>query len=157
MPTNLKNPGTYILLPKLSQNTCIKIGRKGEINFASGTYAYVGSALGPGGLGSRLKRHASGKTSKHWHIDYLLAYTKIFGALVIENNIRHECLWASFLAENFVSSVSGFGATDCKCDSHLFYLGRSASNAIKLIQDNLQAQFIASDSFPAGKSAEPNV
>lgn len=81
---NLKSPGTYILLLELKRKSSdIKIGRKLEVSLEPGLYSYVGSALGPGGLVTRLRRHASKSSIKHWHIDYLLPYTKIIGALVI--------------------------------------------------------------------------
>jgi len=65
---------TYVLILRLKRNRKIRIGRsKGSspILFRAGYYAYVGSAFGPGGLKSRVKRHLRMDKKTVWHIDYL--------------------------------------------------------------------------------------
>ena len=56
----------------------IKVGSLGVMDFASGFYSYTGSARGSGGL-KRVDRHilvSEGiKTTRRWHIDYLLPHT----------------------------------------------------------------------------------
>ena len=130
MSLNLKSPGTYILLLKLTECQNLTIGRSRSVQFEAGLYVYVGSALGPGGLAARLGRHArsnlaSDGVRKHWHIDYLLPHVDLLGALVIADRKRYECQWAAWVAQVSEASVDGFGASDCKCRGHLFYLGNS--------------------------------
>ena len=59
----------------------------------------------------------------HWHIDYLTsskAFKKI-GVKIFESAGKEkECELASELMKKY-SPVKGFGCSDCKCASHLFY------------------------------------
>ncbi len=105
----------------------VRIGRKGEVNFESGYYAYVGSALS--GLKNRLKRHLNSSKKKRWHIDYLLEKAKIEGFFVwlSRNNIEDKI--ACKLIRKF-EYVNGFGSSDSKCRSHLFY----SDNKQKLVK-----------------------
>lgn len=118
--------GTYILLVELSVPTTIEVGKLGKPAFDAGIYAYIGSALGPGGLASRLRRYEGRPTRTHWHIDYLLAAAEIIGALYRTDEGRHECAWASWVGNRAQNSVPGFGSSDCRCTSHLFFLGDNA-------------------------------
>ena len=115
--------GTYLLLADCRAPKTIPIGRLGPVHFDTGVYAYVGSAHGPGGLAARLGRHIAGSGRKHWHIDYLLAHTKIIGALYKVGATRHECSWAVWARKNLKGEIAGFGASDCACESHLFFFG----------------------------------
>lgn len=126
MSVTLRRPGTYILLIEISRRSQIAIGRNLRPVFEPGLYAYVGSALGPGGLAARLKRHAAGAGRRHWHIDYLMPHGNLLGALVRADGKRRECAWAARLAKASQSRVDGFGASDCRCGSHLFCLGRTS-------------------------------
>jgi Uri superfamily endonuclease len=103
-------PGTYMLLLILPNRSDIEIGRTRRVGLEPGLYCYVGSALGPGGLAARLRRHAYAGERKHWHVDYLLPYAQLVGALVIEDRRRHECIWASWMGRVADSCVDGFGA-----------------------------------------------
>ncbi len=49
--------GSYILILHLNRPERIAVGKLGKCSFPAGYYTYVGSALGPGGLASRLKHH----------------------------------------------------------------------------------------------------
>ena len=56
--------GTYLLFIYISED--IIIDRKGEkLDLERGFYFYAGSAFGPGGLSSRLHRHARKQKKKH--------------------------------------------------------------------------------------------
>ena len=139
-----KTPGTYLLLLELERQCAIQIGRSRQIDFAPGLYCYVGSALGPGGLRARLSHHVSPSPRKHWHIDYLLIHARITGALVIESSERIECKVASWIAGAAETCVSGFGASDCHCKSHLFLI-RSDFSALAFIgqaEAKVNARFI---------------
>ena len=109
--------GSYILIINLQKNREIQIGKLGKISFKSGYYAYVGSALN--GLEQRVNRHLRKSKKKHWHIDYFLEYADIVDVFYKENNKKEECKVAKLLSK--LSSVDGFGCSDCNCNSHLFY------------------------------------
>jgi Uri superfamily endonuclease len=96
----------------------ITVGRLGTIRFACGYYVYVGSALG--GLRSRLNRHLRTGKKPHWHIDYLLEKAALDAIITGESPEKTECTIALALARQF-ESVPGFGASDCRCRSHLFF------------------------------------
>ena len=121
--------GTYVLALWLDAPHEISVGRLGRFEFPSGWYLYVGSARGPGGLQARLQRHwrrlASGKRA-HWHVDYLREHAIWGGAWARCSKRRLECVWADVLRRRSDASTvaRGFGASDCRCRSHLV---RSAS------------------------------
>ena len=110
--------GTYVLLVNISHPLGVTIGKLGSIDFKEGAYAYVGSALG--GLEARVERHAREEKRMHWHVDYLLVRAPIVDVVYGESDERKECAVARRLAERF-QNVRGFGASDCGCESHLFY------------------------------------
>ena len=103
---------------KISHPLGVTVGKLGTIDFKIGSYAYVGSALG--GLEARVGRHAREEKRMHWHVDYLLVRAPIVDVIYGEGDERKECVVARGLAERF-QSVRGFGASDCGCESHLFY------------------------------------
>jgi Uri superfamily endonuclease len=117
-------PGTYALLITLDRSRNICIGRRGRFRFPAGFYLYLGSALGPGGLGGRLERHFRAEKRLHWHIDYLLHTTgaHITQVWVMKGTVRHECNWACAAQQLPEASivVPRFGSSDCGCASHLF-------------------------------------
>jgi Uri superfamily endonuclease len=110
--------GSYVLVLELPEKQTIPVGSLGVIDFASGYYAYVGSALSS--LESRINRHLRRKKKPHWHIDYLLQKASISAIVTCRINERIECNIARALSHRF-KSVPGFGSSDCKCRSHLFY------------------------------------
>ena len=110
--------GSYLLLIEIENDTTITVGKLGEIAFIKGFYVYVGSALN--GLEQRIQRHLRVTKKIHWHIDYLLNYAKITDVFYKENNTREECFIAKKFDKKF-TSIPGFGCSDCKCKSHLFY------------------------------------
>jgi Uri superfamily endonuclease len=110
--------GSYILLIRLPEGQTINAGSVPDNYFPSGYYAYVGSAMG--GLKSRLNRHLKKDKRPHWHIDYLLQKASISGIILCQAEERVECLIAQALSHQF-DSIPGFGSSDCKCRSHLFF------------------------------------
>jgi Uri superfamily endonuclease len=138
------SPGTYILLLELAEGREIAFGRHRQaIHLADGGYCYVGSALGPGGLAARLKRHASVTKRIHWHIDYLLAHANLSGAIVAADVQRLECEWARWVARRADTCVEGIGASDCSCRGHLFFLGTPTETArlVRAAADELHGRF----------------
>jgi Uri superfamily endonuclease len=119
--------GTYALALWLAQPATIAVGRLGEFTFPAGYYLYVGSALGPGGLKARLARHLRRQASDkriHWHIDYLRERAAWVGAWAQASARRLECRWAAAVLRRPGAQVvaPGFGASDCRCRSHLVHL-----------------------------------
>ena len=111
--------GSYILILKLPERQEKMIGKLGRITFAAGFYAYVGSALN--GLEARLYRHLREDKKRHWHIDYLLhSETSITEIIVSPGVEKTECLLSQALASR-LTHVPGFGCSDCRCDSHLYF------------------------------------
>ena len=109
--------GSYILLVKLAEGERIAVGKRGDVYFPSGYYAYVGSALR--GIESRIRRHLSRSKRLYWHIDYLLERASIIDVSTCEVEGRTECAIAQALGSQ-CDSIAGFGCSDCHCRSHLF-------------------------------------
>jgi len=110
--------GCYILIIELNTPTDIPIGRRGIYSFKEGYLAYIGSALN--GLEPRIGRHLRKEKKLHWHIDYLLQHTELRRAIYAETDKKQECLISKeFL--NTLEPVPGFGCSDCRCLTHLFY------------------------------------
>ena len=110
--------GSYILLITLPQQEIIKAGSRKAAPFPGGYYAYVGSAMG--GFKARLGHHLKESSKPHWHIDYLLQRASIDSIILCESEERVECAIARALSAQF-KSIPGFGASDCRCRSHLFF------------------------------------
>lgn len=119
-------PGSYVLILHLAQATKITIGKLGTFDFASGWYAYAGSAMGPGGLAARLAYHHRRNKTSHWHIDYLLSHADLVEIWWAVDNKRKECVWASALRSipGARVPIANFGASDCHCLAHLVYFSQ---------------------------------
>lgn len=119
---NLSEKGIYCLIFE-NQACTLEVGKKGELSLPAGFHIYVGSALGPGGL-KRVARHVDFSRNKdrnpRWHVDYLHLNPsfRLVSAVCALTSTRLECELASRIGGD---SISGFGCTDCKCSSHLFY------------------------------------
>jgi len=110
--------GSYILLLHLTETQSIAVGRLGNLHFPQGHYAYVGSAMG--GFRARVNRHLKPAEKRHWHIDYLRDRAYISGIILCPTEQRTECAFAQGLGQQ-LDCISGFGASDCRCRSHLFF------------------------------------
>ena len=115
--------GTYALVLSVPEPLRLAIGALGEHRLGEGGYAYVGSALGPGGF-ARVDRHrrvAGGDhDARHWHVDHLTGHPKT--ALVGVERVageNRECAVADGLRRRGEVPVTGFGASDCDCPAHL--------------------------------------
>jgi Uri superfamily endonuclease len=118
------SPGSYVLVLRLHGSTQLDVGCLGAFTFPSGWYAYAGSARGPGGLASRVRRHIRTHKPHHWHIDFLRAHSEVVGVWYAEGTYRCECEWAEALLRLRGASPAavGFGASDCRCKTHLAHL-----------------------------------
>ncbi|MBT4492861.1 MAG: GIY-YIG nuclease family protein [Gammaproteobacteria bacterium] len=116
------NSGTYLLICPVDHSRHIRVGARGLLVFNVGYYLYVGSAFGPGGVRARVGRHRKRRKPKRWHIDYLTAYYKPEFALISYDENRLEHVWASCLEQQCnLDVIKGFGNSDCRCSSHLFF------------------------------------
>ena len=120
-------PGTYALVLCCASKARVRIGRLGTMQLQRGYYIYVGSALGPGGLRARIAHHQRLSPCPHWHIDYLRAHTRLHCVWLCYDGRRREHEWARAMrkVKGATIPLPGFGASDCRCSSHLFLLGRS--------------------------------
>lgn len=134
---------TYCLLIKLNNNERIRIGKLGELDFKKGYYIYIGSALNS--LEGRIKRHLRDEKKLFWHIDYLLASSNSIVKKVIfeKSSKKWECEIAREIAASGLA-INHFGCSDCKCNSHLFYIEKYEDaelyclNAIKKFRLNAE-------------------
>lgn len=94
----------------------VRSGRRFALK--KGAYVYVGSALN--GLEGRVGRHLGARKRLFWHIDYLLQLGKVRKVVLGETGTRLECAAARCLARILIA-VPGFGCSDCRCGSHLFW------------------------------------
>jgi Uri superfamily endonuclease len=141
MPDLPNEPGSYALFLKLSTSQELSVGRLGIGYFPTGSYVYLGSARGSGGLRARLKRHLRGASKHHWHIDSLRAVTQVQGYCYLKdqsspvNDLSVECLWSLKLTESpgIHPPLVGFGASDCRmgCAAHLFYLSEAETVSLE--------------------------
>jgi len=91
--------GSYLLIMELTRDKNIAVGALGIIHFKKGYYAYVGSAMNS--IEKRVERHLRKEKKLRWHME--------------------ECRIAKIFLSNGFSYVKNFGASDCNCESHLFY------------------------------------
>ncbi|MCK4240438.1 MAG: GIY-YIG nuclease family protein [Candidatus Atribacteria bacterium] len=117
-----KAEATYVLLIDVLKDFKTVVGRLGRVSFKKGNYIYIGSAKGY--LEARLRRHLKKDKKTFWHIDYLLKNrrTQISKIWVIPKSI--ECEIADVFNEETTCELlkKGFGSSDCKCLTHLFYI-----------------------------------
>jgi len=111
--------GCYVLVARIALGQEIGVGRLGTIRFNAGYYAYTGS--GRRSVEGRIARHLRRERKKlHWHIDYLLERAEITGVYIYTGDGISECSIARRMMP-LCSHVRGFGCSDCRCGSHLFY------------------------------------
>lgn len=118
--------GTYVLWFVLTEPVMLTVGRLGPRRFARGSYGYVGSAFGPGGLAARIGHHLRGAGRVHWHLDYLRSHVTAREVWCSAAAVELEHRWARTLAamRGATAPAAGFGATDCSCPTHLFAFPR---------------------------------
>ena len=76
-----RNSGIYVLIFHLSYEVTMTIGKRGELDFQSGWYGYVGS--GKPGVEARVR--------PHWHLDYLMHLGKPTTAIIGHTEESLEC------------------------------------------------------------------
>ncbi|MCL2032082.1 MAG: GIY-YIG nuclease family protein [Methanomassiliicoccaceae archaeon] len=112
--------GTYVLIFDLP-DIRVKVGALGMVDLKRGTYCYVGSAMN--GLDQRISRHLSENKKTHWHIDHLTKECCRIEAYEAVQPGMTECALVGIVEKNGgAGAVKGFGCSDCKCVTHLFFL-----------------------------------
>jgi len=112
--------GSYALILKNSSIQNIRVGRLGILNFREGFYAYTGSAMG--GLSRRVSHYLKEIERPFWHIDAIIPRFKLTALWLFPSNTRQECQIAQlFSQETGATPIRGFGSSDCRCFTHLFY------------------------------------
>lgn len=116
-------PGTYALILHCHTAGEQTVGALGNVRTEVGFYIYVGSALGPGGIRGRVARHLREAKKAHWHIDYLRRTMPVAAVWYAETASVQEHHWALAIDawSQTEKPVPGFGASDCRCASHLFF------------------------------------
>ena len=114
--------GVYVLIIQVDKDADVNVGALGKLTFEKGLYAYVGSAQT--NLEKRIRRHFRKEKRKFWHVDYLLdnAAAKITTVFFKNADKSEECETAKIINERG-RAISGFGCSDCNCNSHLFRIG----------------------------------
>lgn len=121
-----RKTGTYALILYLADGREIRVGKLGRYLFPAGHYIYVGSAFGSGGLAGRLSHHlkpAPRLNRLHWHIDYLRLQASIKQIWYSLESRYREHDWAELMRQLPGASipVPRFGASDCRCLTHLIH------------------------------------
>lgn len=133
-------PGTYVLVLDVPSQIELIVGALGRFVLPPGRYAYVGSALGPGGLRGRLGRHLRQSRRSHWHVDYLLATASLAQVIAAAGTERLECRWVRMLVQLSGAwvPIPGFGSSDCveACPAHL--VGLPADAELSFLQSGSQ-------------------
>jgi Uri superfamily endonuclease len=116
-------PGAYLLIMHSAQICNIQVGNLGLMEVKPGIYIYTGSAFGPGGLRGRISHHLKVAERPRWHIDYLRKTVEPVEVWFSPEK-RLEHVWGSCLAirSEVEIPIPRFGASDCRCLTHLFYL-----------------------------------
>jgi Uri superfamily endonuclease len=115
--------GTYTLILSSSIEKPVNVGKLGTLLLKPGFYVYVGSAFGPGGLKARIRHHLKLSSRPHWHLDYLSPTLRLCEIWYTYDQIHREHQWAEVHAQTRGARMPlpGFGSSDCRCPSHLFF------------------------------------
>ena len=116
-------PGAYALMLRFSKRLENVVGKLGVLAAQPSHYIYVGSARRPGGLDARVGRHCRPEKPLRWHVDYLRSVAQIDEVWYATGRAHRECRWARVLGSMPGASVplARFGASDCRCRSHLLF------------------------------------
>jgi Uri superfamily endonuclease len=120
--------GSCALVLQCPRGGRIEAGALGELEVVPGFYLYQGSAFGPGGIRARCLRHWRGGRPR-WHMDYLRPLCRLELVWFTHELHNREHEWTGLLAALPEARLpfSGFGASDCRCVSHLVWLPRPPS------------------------------
>ena len=135
--------GTYALIFQANQAFAREVGRLGNFVGDAGSYIYVGSAFGPGGVYTRVSHHLKLSSNPHWHLDYIRPFLKPIAVCYSYCATRHEHQWATTIGDmdDVEIPMHKFGASDCSCRTHLFYFRKISKTSIlqQALQNTLQS------------------
>jgi sugar fermentation stimulation protein A len=115
-----RSRGSYLLVLENNRMKKVAVGSLGEVRLPPGFYVYVGSGMGS--LAARAARHYRRSKKHFWHIDYLSPeHMKPVKLFVIRRSDRIEPALADRLKAISSMGVGGFGSSDSRADSHLFF------------------------------------
>jgi len=115
----VKDRGSYLLVLKWKKERSLQVGHLKRARFSKGYYVYVGSAMKH--LSARVARHVRRQKPLHWHIDYLTQEAESVVPIPVRSSQRLECDMAEALSAIMEQGPAGFGSSDCKCPTHLFW------------------------------------
>jgi sugar fermentation stimulation protein A len=127
--------GAYLLVLKNEGDESIRVGRR-DIYFYEGYYIYCGSAMN--GLAKRIERHFLREKKLRWNIDYISARMQPIKAFGILSNEKIEC-WLSKELSAIFDAFDNFGASDCRCETHLYY---SRTTPLRKIEEFLRRRLL---------------
>ncbi len=130
-----EDQGSYLILLRLSRGQTIEVGKLGSVRFRKGYYIYVGSAKK--NLSQRMARHRRLRKTHFWHIDDLRAQAEWHTAIPIRTADDLECDLAEAVKGLAEWEIPRFGASDCRCSSHLYGMKEDplqSSRFISLLQ-----------------------
>lgn len=123
-----------MLIIEIPNELILDIKSIGRPTIDSGTYLYVGSAMGEGStsLEKRIQRHFRQDKKLFWHIDYLLKERATLKSVIWSESLESvECELAHGIKqiEDMLPGPRGFGSTDCRssCSTHLFCTNRTTA------------------------------
>jgi Uri superfamily endonuclease len=125
--------GLYTLVLRVQGPLSLRVGKLRRALFKRGRYLYSGSGSGKGStsLEARVRGHLRRGKKLFWHIDYLTSSSSVKVELVaFAKSARDlECQLNSSIQANCNGEfiLKGFGASDCKCISHLIRLRKDSS------------------------------
>ena len=150
-------PGAYALVIRLETMFAARIGALGEKVLTPGTYIYLGSARGKGGMEARVRRHLKQDKRIHWHIDYLTGAGTVTDIALWPGG--DECALVNHLSAGpgVTFPAPGFGSSDCRlCAAHLL-----AAAGPEAIRDRLTAlpgvRFYSAASFAPSAATDPAI
>lgn len=124
-------PGAYGLLIDLPVSFHGTVGALGRIDLRAGSYLYLGSANGSGGLRARISRHCRADKKPHWHIDHLTAKGDIRKIFAIPGGSECDLTQTIFGIGGVSAPIPGFGSSDCQsCLSHLLQISEASRDSV---------------------------
>lgn len=130
--------GIYNLIIDLDDDKRIRIGKLGLFALKKGCYVYTGSAQNA--LQKRIARHYARKKRLHWHIDYLLQHGRITDVNTFELTSEYECRLSNMIGASTDAElpVTGFGSSDCRCKTHLYFFKTTPTSMLTQIARRLR-------------------
>ncbi|MDR0335394.1 MAG: GIY-YIG nuclease family protein [Methanomassiliicoccaceae archaeon] len=122
--------GSYLLFITFSRTVTADVGALGTLTAEEGEYCYAGSAMN--GLDQRIGRHLSKEKRMRWHIDFFTVLADSAEAFVSFE--RDECELADMAERSgCIPAFRRFGASDCRCPTHLFRVtGRAKKELLEM-------------------------